>query len=108
MTSFDEITETLPMSTDAHGGIRIAGTRVTLDTVLEAFQDGASAEVIVDQYPVLSLADVYSVIGYYLHHRIEMEEYLSRRQAEAKAVRSEVERRFDPTGIRERLLSRQR
>ena len=41
----------LPLATDADGVIRVAGTRVTLDTVWSAFESGASAEEIVEQYP---------------------------------------------------------
>lgn len=57
--------ETLPLEMDAHGVIRVGKTRVTLDTVVAAFDEGATAEEIVQQYPTLLLADVYSVIGYY-------------------------------------------
>lgn len=58
------------------------------------------------QYPVLSLADVYAVIGYYLRHRPEVETYLAQRREVAERVRRENIARFDPTGIRARLLAR--
>ncbi len=58
----------IPLETDEHGVARVAGTRVTLDVLVEAFADGATPEEIVLQYPVLPLADVYAVIGYYLGH----------------------------------------
>lgn len=48
--------------------MRVRGTRVTLDTVLAAFRDGATAEEIVQQYPSISLADMYQVLGYSLRH----------------------------------------
>ena len=57
-------TEIIPLTADAHGVLRVGNTRVTLDTVLAAFADGATAEEIVQQYSSLQLADVYSVIGY--------------------------------------------
>jgi uncharacterized protein (DUF433 family) len=56
-------TEPVPLQTDADGVIRIGGTRVTLDTLAAAFDAGATAEEIVQQYPSLALADVYSVIA---------------------------------------------
>lgn len=59
-----------------------------------------------DQYPSLQLADVYSVIGYYLKHKAEVDAYLVERQHRAAEVRQEAERRFNPTGIRDRLLAR--
>lgn len=56
----------VPLNIDMDGVIRVGNTRVTLDTVVAAFKEGATAEEIVWQYPSLSLADVYAVIGYYL------------------------------------------
>jgi uncharacterized protein (DUF433 family) len=96
----------IPIETDADGVIRVAGTRVTLDTLVAAFNEGATAEEIVQQYPSLELGDVYAVIGYYLHNRAEVEQYLERRREEASLVRRENESRFDPEGIRDRLLAR--
>ena len=58
-------TEVIPLAVDIQGVLRVGNTRVTLDTVIAAFADGATAEEIVQQYPSLHLADVYSVIGYY-------------------------------------------
>ena len=96
----------IPIETDADGVIRVAGTRVTLDTLVAAFSEGATAEEIVQQYPSLELGDVYAVIGYYLHNRAEVDRYLERRREEALRVRRENEARFDPEGIRDRLLAR--
>src|SRR5712691_2213406 len=50
-------TEVIPLTADANGVLRVGNTRVTLDTVLAAFADGATAEEIVQQYPSLQLAD---------------------------------------------------
>lgn len=99
-------TETLPLETDSDGVIRVGKTRVTLDTVITAFRDGATAEEIAQQYPSLQLADIYSVIGYYLRHRSEVDGYLRRRTQQAEQVRERNEARFDPSGIRDRLLAR--
>jgi uncharacterized protein (DUF433 family) len=97
-----------PIHTDADGAIRVGGTRVTLDTVVAAFDAGATAEEIVQQYPSVALADVYSVIGYYLRHPSEVRAYLTQRQQQSVDVRQQNEQRFDPSGIRERLLARRR
>ena len=100
------LTEIVPIEMDADGVIRVGKTRVTLDTVIAAFKEGATAEEIAQQYPSVPLADVYSVIGYYLRRRAEVETYLSRRTQQAEQVRKESESRFNPVGIRERLLAR--
>ena len=99
-------TEVIPLTVDAHGVLRVGNTRVTLDTVLAAFADGATAEEIVQQYPSLHLADVYSVIGYYLRHTTEVGVYLQQRHQQRETVRQQNEARFDPHGVRERLLAR--
>lgn len=100
-------TEIIPLETDAYGVIRVSNTRVTLDTIVIAFKDGATAEEIAQQYPTIPLADVYSVIGYYLRRRDEVESYLKKRKQEADELQGQMEARFNPIGIRERLLARQ-
>jgi uncharacterized protein (DUF433 family) len=57
-----ETIERVPIHTDADGVVRVAGTRVTLDTIVAAFDAGASAEEIAQQYSSVPLPDVYSVI----------------------------------------------
>lgn len=98
---------TIPLEKDADGVIRVSRTRVTLDTVIHAFNDGATVEEIAQQYPSLPLADIYSVIAYYLRHADEVEAYLQRRRAQAVQVRQSNEARFNPAGVRARLLARQ-
>jgi uncharacterized protein (DUF433 family) len=100
--------EPIPLTIDSDGVIRVAQTRVTLDTVVQAFADGATAEEIVGQYPSLNLADVYAVISYILRHRADVDSYLEKRQKQADAVHKENESRFSAQGIRERLAARRR
>lgn len=101
-------TEQVPIRPDADGVIRVGGTRVTLDTLVGAFEAGAAAEEIVQLYPSVSLADVYSVIAYYLRHRDDIRNYLADRQRRAAETRAQNEQRADPSGIRERLLARRK
>ncbi len=96
----------IPLTIDANGVVRISKSRVTLDTVVTAFLEGCTAEEIREQYPSLQLSDIYSVIGYYLRHQAEVDDYLMMRQRLNTEVRQEVEKRFNPVGIRDRLLAR--
>ncbi|MBE9010846.1 DUF433 domain-containing protein [Pseudanabaenaceae cyanobacterium LEGE 13415] len=100
------VAEPIPLVTDGFGVVRISKTRITLDTVVIAFLEGATAEEIKEQYPALQLSDIYSVIGYYLRHRSEVDDYLRERERLAAEVRKEAETRFNPIGIRDRLLAR--
>ena len=96
----------LPVQMDKNGVLRVGETRVTLDLVVFAFQQGSTAEEIAQQYTSLDLADVYGAISYYLRHRAEVERYLEKREREGEELRHQIEARFDPQGIRERLLAR--
>jgi uncharacterized protein (DUF433 family) len=98
--------ETIPLVADANGVIRVSQTRIILDTVITAFLEGGTAEEIPEQYPSLQLSDIYLAIGYYLRHQSEVDAYLMERQRLATEVQQEAERRFNPVGIRDRLLAR--
>lgn len=100
------VSEPLPLETDRDGVVRVGGTRVTLDTVVCAFNEGLTAEEIAQQYPSLHLSDIYAVIAYYLRRRSDVEVYLGERERQAGEVRRQNETKFDPQGIRERLLAR--
>lgn len=102
------ITKPVPLRTDVTGVLRVGETRVSLDSVIVAFNDGATPEEIVQQYDVLSLADVYAVIGYYLENQSEIDSYLAERVREREQLRQELEARHQPNGIRQRLLARRR
>lgn len=100
------VTDPVPLVTNTNSVVYLSNSRVTLDTVITAFLEGATAEEIVEQYPSLQLSDIYSVIGYYLRHKAEVDAYLLERQHHAAEVHQEAQRRFNPIGIRDRLLAR--
>lgn len=74
---------------------------------MTAFLESCTPEEIGEQYPSLQLPDIYLVIGYYLKHRDEIHIYLAERQRQADVIQQEAEQRFNPIGIRDRLLARQ-
>ena len=77
-------------------GYWVAGTRVSLDSVVFAFLDGLSPEtIVVECFPVLTLEQVYGAITYYLSHRIEIDAYLQQADAEFDALRR-MTRQADP------------
>src|SRR5215216_7535164 len=97
---------TVPLAADEAGVLRVAGTRVSLDSVIHAFNEGATPEEIAQDSPTLDLAAIYSVIGYYLQNRAEVEQYLGRRKVHREDLKKEIESRFSPQELRERLLAR--
>jgi uncharacterized protein (DUF433 family) len=101
-----QATNTVPLSTDQAGVLRVAGTRVSFDSVIHAFDEGATPEEIAQDFPTLDLAAIYSVIGYYLQNRAEVKQYFEQRKAQRDELKKEIESRFNPHGLRERLLAR--
>jgi uncharacterized protein (DUF433 family) len=97
-----------PLVRDEDGVIRVGRTRVTLSSVVYAFDAGATPEEIVQKYPTLDLASVYAVCAHVLAHRPEIDAYLEAQALASGQLREEMERRFPPAGFRERLLRRRR
>jgi uncharacterized protein (DUF433 family) len=91
---------------DEHGVYRVANTRVMYDSVLAGFHRGDSPETIRQQYPSLSLEEVYGSIAYYLAHRAEVDAYLQRQQAVWEDFRKRCD--ADPSPVVERLRALRR
>ena len=98
--------EPLPLQADADGVVRVGGTRVTLDTIVTAFQQGAAAEEIAEQYPSVALSDVYAAIAFYLRHRSDVDVYIEEGNRRSETLRREHEATYDRQEIRNRLLAR--
>lgn len=101
------VAQPVPLRVDAHGTVRVAGTRLTLESVVAAFERGNSPNDIAGAFPGTELADIYAVIAFYLRHRREVDAYLEQQEAKAAEVRQKLEsRQGDQAGLRERLLAR--
>lgn len=98
--------EPVPIQFDDHGVARIGGTRVSLETVLWTFNEGASPEDIVSRYPALNLADVYAVIAYYLNNRAELDAYLQQAGETEQQIRTAYEAHHPRQAWREKLLAK--
>lgn len=81
---------------DEHdGGYWVAGTDVSLDSIVYCFREGLSPETIVrDCFPALSLEQVYGAITHYLAHQSEIDTYLERSEQEEKAFGEEIRKRY--------------
>jgi len=95
----------VPLSVDEHGTIRVAGTRLTLDSVIGVYKQGKTAEEIRECFSGIILADIYAVLGYYLRHKQEVDAYLAEQDAAGEAVWQEVEAKQLPSPFRERVLA---
>ena len=107
MTTTECLAQNVPL-VKVSGVWHVTGTRVPLDSILFAYNEGATPEEIVEQFTSVPLGDAYAVIAYYLHNRDEVDQYLTERTAQRAGIRQEIESRWDPRGMRERLLARRR
>lgn len=100
-------TEEIPLRFAEQGRVlRVGKTRVPIDTVIYHFKQGLRPEEIVSSFDVLKLADVYLVIGYYLRHQQEIDEYLEKREREGEEIRREITSRPEYIERRARFLER--
>lgn len=83
------------------GNYYIAGTRVSLDSIVHAFHRGESPETICQNFEVLHLEEVYGAIAYYLANQPAIDDYLvhqSQKWDEGKRKSQPL-----PASLRERL-----
>ena len=91
ITDIEAARKIFPVARDAVGVLRVGNTRVTLDTIVGAFERGATAEEIAQQFTAVSLADVYGAISYYLHRQTEVNTYLQQRRAQAQQMQAKAQ-----------------
>ena len=80
--------------------IRIKGTRVGIETVLDDYLSGISPEEIAARYRTLTLEQVYATVTYYLHNQEEVTDYLQRWRAYTESAWQEQQRN-PPDFVRE-------
>ena len=106
MSMVIEQTQPVPLVADNDGVVRVAGSRVSLDSVVRLFKSGSTAEQIQEDFPSLPLRDVYAVIAYYLQRTALVEDYLRSQSVAAEETRRELEARFGSGELRQRLRQR--
>lgn len=104
---FELLPEPPPLRWEKGGVIRLGGGRISLDLIVELYENGSTPDDMVRDYDTLELADVYGAIAYYLQHREEVQAYMNRREEEAKKLRAIIESER-PRITREELLSRRK
>ncbi len=79
-------TDNPPLRIDEGDVVRVGKSRVTLDLIVEQYENGSTAEELAAAYDTLDLADVHAVIAYYLRHRDEVRAYLQRREELSRSL----------------------
>ena len=88
-----ETTQTVPLTLWEDGSIRVKDTRLLVDMIIGAYKRGSSPEEIFDSFPSkeYTVADIYSIIAYYLTHKRQIEKYLATREREAEEIKKQIE-----------------
>jgi uncharacterized protein (DUF433 family) len=101
--------QAIPLRWHENGRMILVGeTRVPLETIVDAYNEGSTPEEIAMRYSAVALAHIYQVIGYYLEHRAEVDAYVTEAQAHHDAVEAQNRARFPMKDIRERLQQTKR
>jgi uncharacterized protein (DUF433 family) len=102
----------VPLRDDGQGGLRVGQTRVSLESVWQLHQQGASPADIVRAFDTLELADVLAVLAWALQHAEEVDAYLKQRDEEAARIRRQLEEagltptREESARLKQNLLAR--
>jgi uncharacterized protein (DUF433 family) len=75
----------------AEGGWRISGSRVSLDSLVFAYREGATPEAIAADFPSLSLEQIHGALAFYLRHRQAIDRYLATQERRWEQLRQESE-----------------
>jgi uncharacterized protein (DUF433 family) len=86
---------------DKQGALRVGQSDVSLDSVVIAYQEGLTAEAIQEQYPTLTLEEVYGAIAFYLANREEVHRYLEKQDRRWEQLRKKLAE--NPSPVVERL-----
>jgi uncharacterized protein (DUF433 family) len=100
------LTLSVPLREEPPGVLRVGTSRVLLELVIAAYQQGESPAGIVEMYPDLELRDVFAVLAYFLAHRAEVDDYLRQCDEQAEAIRRQIEASQRPGPTKEELLAR--
>lgn len=84
-----------PLREDAHGVIRVGETRVTLESLVAAYDQGAGAEELALRFPSLGLAAIHAALGFYLSHQQLLQPYLEQQQRASAELRQRLLQRRD-------------
>lgn len=101
------LTLPVPLREEPAGVLRIGKSRVLLELVIRAFQRGQTPEAIVQSFDTLDLADVYTVLGYYLVNPEPIDEYLRHCDSQAESLHRQIEASQPPRArLRELIMAR--
>ena len=101
-----EIRQTTPLILGDDGTIRIKGSRVSLEIIVRQFKQGATAEQLLEDFPSLTLRDIYGAIYYYLDNTEAVEDYMRQQEDSAVGMRAFLDSHLNSAALRTRIRAR--
>ncbi|MGI8979842.1 MAG: DUF433 domain-containing protein [Pirellulaceae bacterium] len=95
------------LTLDADGHIHVTGHRIGLQDLVYYYNEGYSAEAMLEVFPTLSLATIHKVIGFYLDDQVNVDAYVVTCDVEMDRQRSAAPRGPDMAELRRRLAAKQ-
>ncbi|CAN5841087.1 hypothetical protein BH20ACI4_BH20ACI4_26520 [soil metagenome] len=101
-----ETTQKVPLTLWQDGTIRVKGTRLLIDMIVNAHNRGECPEEIFESFPsdIYTVADIYSIIAYYLRNKSKIDRYLAKREKEAEKIWEKIEALPNYQQNRQKLL----
>ena len=95
------------LTLDAEGHIHVSGHRIGLQDLVYYYNEGYSAEAMLEVFPTLSLALIHKVIGFYLENQVNVDTYVATCDVEMERQRAAAPRGPDVAELRRRLAAKQ-
>jgi uncharacterized protein (DUF433 family) len=96
------------LTQDNQGEIRLAGHRIGLHDIVYYYNEGYSAEMLLGQFPTLSLALIHKTIAFYLENQVEVDAWVAQEEALIEHQRAAGQRVPSETELRKRLAKMQK
>ena len=91
------------LTEQAKGSVRLTGHRISLEHVVYFYNQGYAPEMVLAQFPSLSLALIHKIIAFYLEHQAEVELYVSNRRSAVEEERTAAPASPDLIELRRRV-----
>lgn len=100
------IRQDTPLILGDDGTIRISGSRVSLEIIVRQFKQGATAEQLLEDFPSLTLRDIYGTIYYYLDNTEAVEDYMRQQEKTIAQIQAFLASHIDSATLRVRIRDR--
>jgi uncharacterized protein (DUF433 family) len=101
-----QMRQNTPLIRSDDGTIRIKGSRVSLEVIVRQFKQGATAEQLLEDFPSLTLRDIYGAVYYYLDNTEAVEDYMRQQEDSAAEMRAFLASQLDSVALRARIRAR--